>query len=136
MKQKNGCEAAHADLARLLDVGANCAFKIWLLSRPLKAIAVVAGIAALVGASWWSVTHWSRHLLQVRFIAAPIFLALAGLMVGKTVIRVVRYRETLERVALGIGLALFGWLIAGLHLLLFDKWFLGRGRLARLLNLR
>jgi predicted acylesterase/phospholipase RssA len=132
MKQKTGCEAEHDALARLLEVGSSCAFKIWHLSRFLQALAVVCGLAALVGLTWWSIANWSRHLLSVKLVATPIFAALAGLIVGKTVMRVVRYRETLERIALGVGLALFGWLIAGLHLLIFDKWFLNCGRVVRL----
>jgi hypothetical protein len=42
--------------------------------------------------------------------------------------------ETTTRIFLGVGLALFGWFIAGLHLLLFDEWFLRRGSLKRLLQ--
>jgi hypothetical protein len=131
MKQRLGCEAENADLARLLDIGKNAAFKIWYLSRPLQVTAAIAGLIALIAASWWAVANWSLHLLTVGVIAAPVFAAFAGLIVGKTVTRVVRYRETLGRIALGLGLALFGWLIAGIHLLIFDKWFLWRGRIAR-----
>jgi hypothetical protein len=132
MKQKSGCETAHEKLTRLLEVGANCAFKIWHLSRPLKAMAVVLGLVLLAAVTWWSIDNWRLHLLRVGFIAAPIFGALAGLLLGKTVVRVVRYRETLERIGLGLALALFGWLIAGIHLLWFDPWFLRSGRVSRL----
>jgi predicted acylesterase/phospholipase RssA len=134
MKQKRGCEAANEDLQRLLTVGANLAFKIWQLVPALKALAVAGGIAALAGVVWWAANHWTKPLLNVAVIATPVLAALAGLVVSKTVVRVVRYRETLERIALGAGLALCGWLIAGVHLILFDKWFLARGRLRRLLQ--
>jgi predicted acylesterase/phospholipase RssA len=134
MKQRNGCEAENADLERLLEIGANSAFKIWYLSWKLKALAITVGGALIVSLSWWSLTHWRQPLLEVGLIAAPVFAAFVGLFVGKTVMKVVRYRETLERIGLGLGLALFGWLIAGAHLLFFDGWFLRRGRVTTLLG--
>jgi hypothetical protein len=34
----------------------------------------------------------------------------AGFVVGKTIVRIVRFRETLISISLGIGMSLLGWL--------------------------
>jgi predicted acylesterase/phospholipase RssA len=136
MNKKNGCNAQYRELELLLKIGANCAFKIWLLSRLLQVVAVVAGVSVFGSLVWWAVTHWNNPILRVGIIATPIFTGLAGLILGKTILQVVRYRETLERVFLGFVLALFGWFVAGVHLMFFDKWFLCRGRVAHLLKLK
>jgi hypothetical protein len=53
----------------------------------------------------------------------------ATMVLGKNVMRVVQFRNTLIHVAIGIAMALLGWLIARLHLHVFDKMFLSRGSL-------
>jgi predicted acylesterase/phospholipase RssA len=136
MKGRNGCEAQHDELQRLLKVGANCAFKIWRLCPVLQVVALVAGVSALAGLVWWTIANWTKDIVRVGAIAMPIFTALAGLILGKTLIRIVRYRETIERVVIGLGLAICGWFIAFVHLRLFDCCFLRLGRVCRLLNLK
>jgi predicted acylesterase/phospholipase RssA len=134
MKTRMGCAAQNDLLETLLDVGANRAFKIWFLSTPLKVLAVVLGLAAAGSLVAWSIAHWEQRLLQVGLVMTPFFLAIAGIFVGKTVVRAVRYRDTLFRIALGTALAVFGSLVAGLHLLVFDQRFLKRGSLKSLLE--
>jgi hypothetical protein len=53
--------------------------------------------------------------------------ALGTALVGKKLMRVVRLRETLIRAAIGLGVGLFGWLAAWLHLHIFDPMFLEEG---------
>jgi hypothetical protein len=42
--------------------------------------------------------------------------------------RMVRYRDTLTEIAIGIAMSLLGWIVARIHLHIFDKWFLHIGR--------
>lgn len=53
-------------------------------------------------------------------------------ILGKEIMRrmgIVRYRELVNRWAIGLGVGLVGWLAATLHLHVFDKLFLKYGRL-------
>lgn len=131
MKQKRGCENEHRILSNLLDGGASSAFRLWHFSRPLRAASLLAALAGAAGLIWWSIVEWNRTFLTVGFVATPVFVGAAAALFGKTVLRVVRYRDTVQRIGFGLGLALFGWLIAGLHLFVFDKWFLHLGRASR-----
>jgi len=49
-------------------------------------------------------------------------------------VKVLRYRKTLQDVVIGVGMVTVGWLVARLHLHVFDRWFLRQGRLARLMS--
>jgi hypothetical protein len=42
-----------------------------------------------------------------------------------------RWRDTLSRIAVGIGMSLFGCLLARLHLIVFDRLFLRLGSFER-----
>ena len=58
-------------------------------------------------------------------------LSLLGLgFVGK----LVRYRKTATEILIGIGMAIFGFVLARLHLHVFDKLFLWQGQLRRFLS--
>jgi hypothetical protein len=50
------------------------------------------------------------------------------------VVGVVRYRDTFTRILIGLAMSLFGWLVAGIHLAVFDPWFLRRGRVKSVLK--
>ena len=134
MKQVNGCEEAHEELTRLLQVGSGSAFKIWLLEPILRYAAIVVGAVLTCMLAWWSATHWSTRLLTVGMIGTAIAVLIGSMILGKTIVGVVRYRDTLERIVIGLALSLLGWLVAGLHLIVFDPWFLRRGRVKSVLK--
>jgi hypothetical protein len=121
---------------RLLSVSDSLAFKIWMLSTPLKALAAVLGVllAALVVYAFFfwrdntllrSITVGAVGVTLLTFIVTQA----VTLVVGKNVMRVVRWRSTLLRVAVGVGMAVLGWLAARLHLHVFDRMYLRRGSL-------
>jgi predicted acylesterase/phospholipase RssA len=134
MKQIHGCEASHKELARLLKVGSRSAFKIWTLEPVLRYVAIVLGMVLTCALTWWSVTHWSTPLLTVGVIGTAVAVLVGGMIFGKTTMGIVRYRETLERIVIGLAMSSLGWLVAGLHLTVFDRWFLRRGRVERVLK--
>jgi hypothetical protein len=65
------------------------------------------------------------------FIATSLVVSLATYVVGKWVMRVAHLRETLTLIAIGVGMALLGWIAARIHLHIFDPMFLRGGSLER-----
>jgi len=53
---------------------------------------------------------------------------LATLVLGKTLMLVVRYKKTLRRALIHVGMVIFGFLIARIHLHFFDRVYLRLGR--------
>jgi hypothetical protein len=50
-------------------------------------------------------------------------------VVGPALLRAVRFPKTFQQIAIGLGMALFGFAVARLHLHFFDKIFLREGRI-------
>jgi len=65
----------------------------------------------------------------IASIASTVGLAVLTYLIGKKLMRVVRLRETLRRIAIGVAISVLGWLAAGIHLLFFAPMFLRRGSL-------
>jgi len=129
MKQVAGVDKAHEDLKRLLTVSHSQGLKIFMLSTPLR----IAGwtTIALAGLGLLYMAFLGPELalrFTLRGVAIVALFAALGAIVGKTVVRVVRFEETLRQVAAGLILSLTGWLIGGLHLIWLDKLYLKRGR--------
>jgi predicted acylesterase/phospholipase RssA len=117
-------------LKRQLGASHMLAFKIWKLSTPLKVISWGLGIGAIVFAIWaWF--HWAQKGVSftVWYIGVSIAFLIAGMVVGKTVMRVVRWRDTLTLIAVGLAASVLGWAVATIHLKLFDRMFLKQGDL-------
>jgi hypothetical protein len=136
-------------VARLLEVGASGGFKVWKLSPVLRALRVVLALSVVGGAAWLVVQRWETTLLpafiasltvkvvSISVLTVALTAAVAFVLdrvVGKRfstgIMRVVRWRETLRSVLTGIGMATLGFLIARVHLHVFDRWYLHRGRMA------
>lgn len=62
----------------------------------------------------------------VKAIIAAVVIAIIGPIVVKTI----NYRKTLSEIGIGIGLTLFGFLAAKLHLRFFDPLYLKLGRMS------
>lgn len=123
-------------IEKLLGVSGSRAFKVWMLSAPLKALAAVLALAAaaLVFFVFWRYSD-SVILQAVTFgsiglaILSYLLTQAATMVFGKTAMAVIQIRSTLIRIAFGIAMALLGWLAARLHLHVFDRMFLNMGRL-------
>ena len=103
--------------------------KIWKLNTSLKVTGWVLGILALVLLLWACWTWSSVALITLGTIGTTVALVIVGAIFGKTVMRVVRYRDTLTEIATGVAMSLVGWILARIHLHVFDKWYLHAGRL-------
>ena len=120
-----------ARLLKLLNVCSQRAFKIWRLNTPLKITAWILGIAALIFLLWACWKWDSVALITLGTIGTTVAVLIAGAVVGKTVMRVVRYRDTLMEIAFGVAMSLLGWIFARIHLHIFDKWYLRAGRVRK-----
>ena len=80
----------------------------------------------LLGACWkWS----SVEVMTLGMIGPTVAVTIAGAIFGKTVMRVVRYRDNLSEIAIGVGMLLVGWILARIHLHIFDRIYLRKGRI-------
>jgi len=132
MKRVAGLDAAHHEIMELLRVANFQAFKIWRLSRSLRVLAWFLGAVAIVGATWACYSWRNYPLLTPGRIGVAALIALGTALLGSRVMSVIRYKDTAERIAIGIGLGLLGWLMALVHLLVFDRLYLRRGMLSRI----
>jgi len=121
---------------KLLNVAASLAFKIWLLSRPLKICAAVLAMITVVLLFWFHSYWWDIQLFQLTLGALVIMVAsfVAGKILGSTAMKFLNYRKTLEEGVIGVGMSLLGFAIASLHLHVFDRWYLRWGKLDRVLK--
>lgn len=125
---------ARQDLGLQLKVAASRAFKIWQLNPFLKSFKwVLAGAAAIfmIGLIW-------------KYRATPLGGTLGGLILAISlaaaafVSPVLKWIFTPDKASRSliqkIGFALFGALAANIHIYIFDKMFISRGKLDRLLK--
>ena len=139
----------HREMMRHLGVSSMAAFKIWKLSKPLQLTAFVLA-AALVGAllwAWWSppdyrpfasLFGWLAEQLTVShlmltaltILSGFILVSLLGAGAAQQIQRTVKWRETLGRIGVALGVGVLGWIFAQLHLRVFDRLFLRKGRVA------
>jgi len=125
-------------LKGFLKVGRHVAFKVWRLSAALRASAAVLGLGVVGALGWAWTTHPSLVVVkEVRLgwllssVAAAGVAALAAQLVGARIVGALQWKESLYRMGVGIGMCLGGWLIARLHLLVFDPLYLRIGNAKR-----
>jgi hypothetical protein len=115
-------------LLQVLSVSPKRAFKAWYLVPALRIAAVVLGGFALTGAIWFAVSFWNSSLLTVGQVASVPIGAFLVAVFGKWVVRVAQLRSTVKKMAVGVGLAVVGWIVVAIHLRFFDRLFLRAGR--------
>jgi predicted acylesterase/phospholipase RssA/Mrp family chromosome partitioning ATPase len=116
---------------RHLSVGSKSAFKVWRMSTALEVcgVCVLAALFAAVCVAWW---RWRNvTLVSVGSLGETVFGLLAALVIGSTLVRLIRFRHTLGQIGLLTTATLFAALAFKAHRLVFDPLFLRGGRLAR-----
>lgn len=137
-KPRQSSDKRRADLALQLQVGGGAAFKIWKLSPFLRGLSKALGLAAFVSAVVLVVLFWNRRFLDDGISLKAILLTW-GLPLAALAAPALAWLTPLKRlqsIAKGVALVTFGWLLAWIHLLIFDRLFLRRGKVRRLLRLR
>ena len=118
-------------MLKLLKVAGNTALKIWLLSKPLMAVGIVIVLALVFGFLLACLKWPSLPLITLGMIGTTLFFFMIGLFIGKTILRIVNFRDTLSQIAIGLGMSLLGWGVARLHLHVFDRWYLRAGSMEK-----
>lgn len=131
-----GAGAKFEYLKKQLSVSHMLAFKIWRLSPVLRVFSWLLGLAAVTTAVWACFNWASRVVVEPitlwdigSYIAITAAFFVLTYIIGKKLMKIVRLRETLIRVAAGIALSLLGWITSGIHLFFFDRMFLRQGSL-------
>jgi hypothetical protein len=125
-------------LDRLLAASCHRALKIWRLDRWLSALGVSLGLAALATAAWFI---WQNRGVTIPLpkptwgtLGKSLVVLLVGIVGGavvKPLLSMVNYRNTLGQIVLSTILALGGFLVARLHLWVFDPLFRRWGAVKR-----
>ena len=124
----------YADVLKILKVAHRGVVKIWVLSKTLRSLAVVLALSAAVGLAHVAIQYGDFPLLTVGMVGLAAVATVAATLLGKTVFKILWWRETFFRVAAGVVLGLVGWTIPVLHLSVFDRLFLRRGSIDRILK--
>ena len=124
-----GNERDHKFLMRLLKIANGRAFKIWKLSRPLQALALILGLTLFALAVWLAFGHWHRPFSGTYGeVGLTLLIVLALIAALAIVVRLIRFRKTLTQMATGL-VMLPGSILGKLHLWIFDRWYLRLGTL-------
>jgi predicted acylesterase/phospholipase RssA len=114
----------------LLSVSNELAGKVWKQLAPLKALAWVLRLGAIAGVVY---TLWETRKLKLELPPLGMILLIAlGLLLAKVALTQLDkrrlYHKRLGEMGLGFGITFAGWIVGGLHLLLFDRLFLRHGK--------
>ncbi|MDQ3918392.1 MAG: patatin-like phospholipase family protein [Acidobacteriota bacterium] len=141
-------------LDKVLKAAANSAFKPWMLSPALIALKWALVAAVVVGVAFIFYSRWSASVIPARafgwaqaltfryvavflltFAAFALLAAFVNFLIGKArgkyIMRVIKWRDTLNYIAIGILMSVAGWLVARLHLYAFDPLYLRYGRIEK-----
>jgi hypothetical protein len=142
MQRRGGNEDRYNELKSLLEVAKHGAFKIWKLEPVLgllgKVIAV-AGVIAVLLALYVRradpvITYGGLGLLLLSLGASVLLAKLFGPGIAKLLTSVgtpKRIETTAWRIAGFVTAAVVFFLLAWIHIGIFDRWYLSRGRLER-----
>lgn len=119
---------------RILKVASQRAFKIWQLWLPLKILAWISLMLGAAGLVWLFANTWHIPLISVKTIGIAGLTGVASMIVGKWIVRVIRFRDTLLMIGIGVGLAIVGPILVRLHLSVFDRLYLWWGKVDKIVK--
>jgi len=119
-------------LEQLLKVGAMGMLKIWELSKPLRTLKTIL-FGLIVLALIFAVLEWrDEPLNSVQGFVAALGLLGLGIALGKFglgwVLKAFNFRKTAHQLLVGIALSIAGWFATWVHILIFDRLYLFKGR--------
>ena len=102
----------------MLSVGQGLLFKSFQLSSWLTAFAIVFGLGVVGLVSWLFYKNWDEYLynfeLKVSQLGTIILWVIAGLIVGKVIISIIQYKDTLKNAIRDFLVAITGSLLSAL----------------------
>jgi predicted acylesterase/phospholipase RssA len=107
------------------------AFKVWRQSRRLQFAAFAVAFVVIALLIFQAGHLYSLPLPQLTLGRLLIIVAAAALLplVASAFLRRIRLPKTVQQIAIGIGMATLGFIVARLHLHVFDKIFLKLGQM-------
>lgn len=133
----NSKDPRRQDLGKQLEAGSKLLFKIWKLSPTLRAVSWVTGISVallLLAALYFKFSEPLGWEMTVGELSIFVFLILGGLLFP--LLKWINPQKAIQEYGSKSLIALFGFVASRIHLHIFDPWFLKRGKLSRLLNLK
>lgn len=133
LKVDNLQKAANEDsmFMRILKVGSNTPFKIWYLYKPLRLLGLIILAAAIGVLCYFGWIYRDSTLLTVEGVGAIVLTTAVAVIFGKLVMKIIWFRQTLMKIVFGIGMSVFGFLVARLHLHVFNPIYLWLGSMQR-----
>ncbi|MDH3448209.1 MAG: patatin-like phospholipase family protein [Gammaproteobacteria bacterium] len=122
-------------LERLLKVASSGFFKVWELSAGLRLFKFIIG--ALIGfALLFALVFWrDQPLNSLSGIIAALALLALGILLGKFglawILKALNLRKTAHQILVGIGLSIVGWAGTWIHLSIFDRLYLNKGKFTK-----
>lgn len=141
MGQPNKESKARDEIGKQLKASSVLFFKIWQLSPMLKIVTGIALFSLLSFAIYWLYANWETPMLPATLREATwgwITLITLGMIAPALLVpfgQLLNPRKAMRNKIIIIFAALSGWVIAKIHLNIFDRMFLRQGRLDRLLEL-
>jgi predicted acylesterase/phospholipase RssA len=126
-------DPADNKLEKLLDVAGMGFLKIWELSKVLRTLKMVlwaaAGLALLVALVLWR----DEPLFSVRGFTAALGLLGLSIAFGKfglaQILNFFGVNKTSHQFLVGVALSVAGWFATWVHILIFDRMYLDKGKL-------
>jgi predicted acylesterase/phospholipase RssA len=127
-------KAANEDsmFMRILQVGSKTALKVWYLHKPLQVLGAIIAVIAIGALCYFAWKYWDSALLTVGGVGGIVLTTVVAAIFGKLVMKIVWFRQTLMKILFGIGMSLFGFLVARLHLHVFNPLYLRLGSMKRI----
>ena len=116
---------------KLLDIGKNIAFKVWHQSPVLRSIAALLGLGAFLTLVYGAIFWEAGFEVSFSQIALSLLALILGLFGTGWIMRVFRFKSSLYQVLLSMGLCIGGAFLAWIHVGIFDRIFLRKGRIER-----
>jgi predicted acylesterase/phospholipase RssA len=127
-------KAANEDsmFMRILKVGSKLPLKVWYLYKPLQLLGLIIAVIAIGALCYFGWKYWDSTLLTVKDVGIIVLTFIIASIFGKLVMKMVWFRQTLMKILFGIGMSLFGFIVARLHLHVFNRLYLRLGRMQRI----
>ena len=127
-------KVAHKDsmFIRILKVGNSTAFKVWHLYKPLRVLGMIVAVIAAGAMCYFGWKYRASALLTIGGVGSTVLTFVVAAIFGKLVMKIVWFRQTLMNILFGIAMSLFGFLVARLHLHVFNPLYLRLGEIHRL----
>ena len=136
----DSADCRRRDLALQLRASSGLFFKVWMLVPWLRALAIGGAVGVAVFLTWIVFATWDSPVpaLQWHVTVGHAVVALL-LLVAATMYPVLKWLSPHSAVRGYLGkaaVALAGWAASNIHLRIFDRMYLARGGLRRLLRLQ